>query len=273
VRRHGIGWAESGSRTVGYFEADRLGLVPENERRAVSLLGSLCDPYRTGLYLTHGAMPAIGNATRRLYVVTRERKIYEFPDPYLRYVVGWCLHITSSADSPSTDYVLAAKSLIEGEELSFRATANPTIEEADSYWFPSNIMRLPQVQALALGAECEEKLEWRPFPDAPSIDRVRSLLFDIPRDPTDLIESVPFEGLAPFEFMEELAENPNPLEPLRRGDEVRIEDMPQELRRPISPQFCWTTEMTYGDQQLMNRQRDLVHQVELEATSQMALAV
>jgi hypothetical protein len=109
---------------LDYWTARGRGLVPAQERRAVALLASVCDEPRFAAYLRTGRMAAMGNVTKRLYIVRRFGTVVELEDG--RPSFSWCIGTADRSGSPPTDHVVAMKNLIEGEELFFRETGNAT---------------------------------------------------------------------------------------------------------------------------------------------------
>ncbi|SRR5579871_240607 len=109
-------------RKLDFWKASRAGLVAPEERRAVSLLASYADEERLSYYLYSGLFPALGNVTKKLYMVRRFHTVVELDDGVP--AVSWCILTTTRQNVPETDHVITMKNLIEGEELSFRAVAN-----------------------------------------------------------------------------------------------------------------------------------------------------
>lgn len=109
-------------RDKDFWTARAEGLVPNPEQRAMKLLASVCDEERFSLYCYTGSIAAMGNVTKRLYMVKRYYSVTEIEDG--RVIQGWCVVTRDRHLIPETDHVLALKSLIEGEELFFRATGN-----------------------------------------------------------------------------------------------------------------------------------------------------
>ena len=116
----GILWGPK--RDLDYWTAREAGLVPEPERRAMKLFASECDEERFSLYCHLGTVAALGNMTRHLYIVRRYKTVVEVVDG--QAVGGWCVVTRDRHVIPETDHVLTLKSLIEGEEYSFRDTGN-----------------------------------------------------------------------------------------------------------------------------------------------------
>ncbi len=109
---------------LDYWSALAAGEVDPPEQRAMTLLSSVCDPYRFSLYCMTGCLAAIGNLTRTVYLIQRRFGILELDDGSL--VASWCISIGPHANIPPTDNVVAIKALIEGEEGAFRRTGNRT---------------------------------------------------------------------------------------------------------------------------------------------------
>jgi hypothetical protein len=111
-------------RDKNFWTARAEGLIPNPEHRAMKLLASVCDEERFSLYCYTGSIAAMGNVTKHLYIVRRYCSVSELEDG--RVIQGWCVVTRDRHLIPETDHVLALKSLIEGEELFFRATGNRT---------------------------------------------------------------------------------------------------------------------------------------------------
>src|SRR5579871_261788 len=116
----GILWGPK--RDLDYWTAREAGLVPEPERRAMKLFASECDEERFSLYCHLGTVAALGSMTRHIYIVRRYKTVVEVVDGQV--VGGWCVVTRDRHVTPETDHVLTLKSLIEGEEYSFRDTGN-----------------------------------------------------------------------------------------------------------------------------------------------------
>lgn len=109
---------------LDYWAALAAGEVDPPEQRAMTLLSSVCDPYRFSLYCVTGCLAAIGNLTRTVYLIRRKMETFELDDG--SPVATWCISIGPHANIPPTDNVVAIKALIEGEEGAFRRTGNRT---------------------------------------------------------------------------------------------------------------------------------------------------
>jgi len=120
AERRGILWGPE--RKLDYWAALRAGGVPEAEKRAVSLLASISDERRLGYYLHSGLFPALGNATKRIYMVRRFHTVVELDDGVP--AASWCILTKDRGRIPETDHVVAMKNLIEGEEMAFREVGN-----------------------------------------------------------------------------------------------------------------------------------------------------
>lgn len=118
--RRGILWGPE--RRLDYWAALRAGVVPEPEKRAVCLLASIADEQRLGYYLHSGLFPALGNATKRIYMVRRFHTVVELDDGVP--VASWCILTKDRRQIPETDHVVAMKNLVEGEEMAFREVGN-----------------------------------------------------------------------------------------------------------------------------------------------------
>lgn len=119
-RSLGILWGPK--RDLNYWDAQGAGLVSRQEQTAVQLLASYSDEERFSYYLYSGLFPALGNATRRTYMVRRFHTVVELDDGVP--AASWCIITTDRNYVPETDHVIVMKNLIEGEELSFRSVAN-----------------------------------------------------------------------------------------------------------------------------------------------------
>ena len=109
-------------RKLDFWKASRAGQVGPEERRAVSLLSSYADEERLSYYLHSGLFPALGNVTKKIYMVRRFHTVVELDDGVP--AISWCILTTTRHSVPETDHVITMKNLIEGEELSFREVAN-----------------------------------------------------------------------------------------------------------------------------------------------------
>lgn len=118
--QRGILWGPD--RKLDFWSALRAGAVPEREKRAVSLLASIADERRLSYYLLSGLFPALGNATKRIYMVRRFHTVVELDDGVP--VASWCILTKDRHSIPETDHVVAMKNVIEGEEMAFREVGN-----------------------------------------------------------------------------------------------------------------------------------------------------
>jgi len=118
--QRGILWGPD--RKLDFWSALRAGAVPEREKRAVSLLASIADERRLSYYLLSGLFPALGNATKRIYMVRRFHTVVELDDGIP--VASWCILTKDRHSIPETDHVVAMKNVIEGEEMAFREVGN-----------------------------------------------------------------------------------------------------------------------------------------------------
>lgn len=107
---------------LDFWTARARGLVHAEEERAVTLLARICDERRFSFYCLSGMLPAMGNVTRRTYLVRRFTTVLEL-DAGLP-VAAWCIVTRDRGWIPETDHVVTLKNLLEGEELAFRATGN-----------------------------------------------------------------------------------------------------------------------------------------------------
>lgn len=112
------------SKDLDYWAARERDLVPPEERRAMALLASISDEHRFSLYCLTGQMPAMGNVTKRFYLIRRFDRVLELEDgrPYR----SWCIGTPDRHEIPETDHVVTMKTLLEGEEMAFRETGNPS---------------------------------------------------------------------------------------------------------------------------------------------------
>jgi hypothetical protein len=110
------------SSNLDYWTAREAGLVAPEERRAVSLLAEICDEPRFALYCRMGSLPAMGNVTKRIYLIQRGSGVVELDDGVP--VASWCIHAPNRRSLPESDHVAGMKVLLEGEERIFRATGN-----------------------------------------------------------------------------------------------------------------------------------------------------
>ena len=127
--RKGILWGPD--RKLDYWAALRAGLVPDREKRAVSLLASIADERRLSYYLLSGLFPALGNATKRIYMVRRFHTVVELDDGVP--AASWCILTQDRGSIPETDHVVAMKNIIEGEEMAFREVGNCFQPETDPF--------------------------------------------------------------------------------------------------------------------------------------------
>lgn len=117
-----FGWGPG--KNLDYWTARAAGLVPPEERRAVSLLAEVSDEGRFALYCRIGMFPAMGNVTKRTYLIQRHVGVLELEDG--RPHTSWCIHAPNRRSTPESDHVVGLKCLLEGEELTFRSTGNPS---------------------------------------------------------------------------------------------------------------------------------------------------
>lgn len=110
-------------KSKNFWTALKLGLVDEPEKRAVSLLSKICDPKRLGVYLSTGVMVAMGNITRRMYLIHRSSGVDEL-DSNWNVAFYWCIHTGFGSGIPPTDDVITIRNLIEGAEQTFRRIGN-----------------------------------------------------------------------------------------------------------------------------------------------------
>lgn len=114
------------NKNLDYWAASKLGVVPLEERRAVALLASVSDEQRFSFYCLSGQFPAMGNVTKRIYLIRRWTTILELEDGQERS--SWCINTDDRLNVPPTDHVVIMKNLIEGSELAFREIGNETLQ-------------------------------------------------------------------------------------------------------------------------------------------------
>ncbi len=125
-------------RNMSFSQAQKNGLVSDQEARAVELMRSVCDRERVEIYLKCGVLPARGNLTGRTYLVRRFKRVAEFHRNEV--VAEWCIRL--KPEYPETDNVVAMKNMIEGEEGEFRKQANLFAHKS---CFDKNIPALPHL--------------------------------------------------------------------------------------------------------------------------------
>ena len=109
-------------KQLDYWTALQAGQVPDPERRAMALLASMSDEKRFSFYCLSGMFPALGNVTKRTYMVRRWTTVLELEDGRPR--ASWCILAQDRQFAPETDHVVAMKNLLEGSELHFREVGN-----------------------------------------------------------------------------------------------------------------------------------------------------
>jgi len=109
-------------KQLDYWAALQAGQVPDPERRAMGLLASMSDEKRFSFYCLSGMFPALGNVTKRTYMVRRWTTVLELEDGRPR--ASWCILTQDRSFAPETDHVVAMKNLLEGSEMHFRAIGN-----------------------------------------------------------------------------------------------------------------------------------------------------
>jgi len=109
-------------KQLDYWAALEAGVVPEAERRAMGLLASISDEKRFSFYCLSGMFPAMGNVTKRIYMVRRWTTVLELEDG--RPKASWCILAQDRMIAPETDHVVAMKNILEGSELDFRQIGN-----------------------------------------------------------------------------------------------------------------------------------------------------
>jgi hypothetical protein len=109
-------------RDLDYWAALQTDVVPDAERRAMVLLASMSDERRFSFYCLAGMFPAMGNVTKRIYMVRRWTTVLELEDGRPR--ASWCILTQDRQIAPETDHVVAMKNLLEGSEMNFREVGN-----------------------------------------------------------------------------------------------------------------------------------------------------
>ena len=147
-------WGKSG--TLDYPTALAKGEVPGPEQRAMGLLKRHCDEYRYSLYCMTGQLPALGNVTRRIYLVLKSGGLLELVDG--QPVAWWCFSIGPfDGTLPDTDHVSVVHSLVEGEEVAFMHVGDRHTYQS----FEGELERGPGV-ADPFVASILDGLTWRP---------------------------------------------------------------------------------------------------------------
>lgn len=109
-------------RDLDYWSALEASAVPDAEKRAMILLASMSDERRFSFYCLSGMFPAMGNVTKRIYLVRRWTTVLELEDGRPR--ASWCILAQDRQLAPESDHVVAMKNLLEGSELHFREVGN-----------------------------------------------------------------------------------------------------------------------------------------------------
>lgn len=109
-------------KQLDYWAALEADQVPDPERRAMGLLASMSDEKRFSFYCLSGMFPALGNVTKRTYMVRRWTTVLELEDGRPR--ASWCILAQDRMIAPETDHVVAMKNLLEGSEMHFREVGN-----------------------------------------------------------------------------------------------------------------------------------------------------
>lgn len=109
-------------KDLDYWTALQQSVVPAPEKRAMSLLASLSDERRFSFYCASGMFPAMGDVTKRIYMVRRWTTVLELEDGRPR--ASWCILTKDREVAPETDHVVAMKNILEGSELAFREVGN-----------------------------------------------------------------------------------------------------------------------------------------------------
>jgi hypothetical protein len=109
-------------RDLDYWAALQADEVPDAEKRAMILLASMSDDRRFSFYCLSGMFPAMGDVTKRIYLVRRWTTVLELEDGRPR--ASWCILAQDRQIAPESDHVIAMKNLLEGSELHFREVGN-----------------------------------------------------------------------------------------------------------------------------------------------------
>lgn len=109
-------------KDLDYWAALEANVVPDAERRAMGLLASISDEKRFSFYCLSGMFPAMGNVTKRMYLVRRWTTVLELDDGRPR--ASWCILAQDRMIAPETDHVVAMKNILEGSEMHFREIGN-----------------------------------------------------------------------------------------------------------------------------------------------------
>jgi hypothetical protein len=109
-------------KDLDYWSALRNDVVPDAERRAMALLASISDEQRFAFYCMAGMFPAMGNVTKRTYMVRRWTTVLELEDGRPR--ASWCILAQDRMVAPEMDHVVAMKNILEGNEMAFREVGN-----------------------------------------------------------------------------------------------------------------------------------------------------
>lgn len=118
-------------KQLDYWAALQADEVPAAERRAMGLLASMSDEKRFSFYCLSGMFPAMGNVTKRMYMVRRWTTVLELEDG--RPKASWCILAQDRQIAPETDHVVAMKNLLEGSELHFREVGNAFYHNHDPF--------------------------------------------------------------------------------------------------------------------------------------------
>jgi hypothetical protein len=154
---HTLRWGPN----LTYWDALENGFVAKNEQRAMLLLTQICDEERVALYCATGLLPALGNFTKKTYLVTRGYGVDELDDGII--VRNWCIY-TPNKSFPKTDGVIAVKNLIEGEEFKFLKNSNRHAAGRND-WLKRAVLRAtvnPHNQAIC-PKEYRNEIRWPQF--------------------------------------------------------------------------------------------------------------
>jgi hypothetical protein len=91
----------------------------------------MSDEKRFSFYCVSGMFPALGDMTKRTYLVRRWTTVLELEDGRPR--ASWCILAQDRQIAPETDHVVAMKNLVEGSELHFREVGNAFHYSNDPY--------------------------------------------------------------------------------------------------------------------------------------------
>lgn len=140
---------------LDFWTAKERGEVPEPEQRAMSLLAEICDLNRVNMYCSSGYLPAMGNISRRTYLIPRRGKIVEL-DSNGGMAFHWCIHVDNCRSVPPTDNVIAIRNVLEGSEAAFRKIGNKSKPLSDVSSRFSGMEFVPEADREALNNACPQ---------------------------------------------------------------------------------------------------------------------